>query len=200
MYFGPAQQICCAGLCFLSGVWHRQCPGLMIYNETMKYAIYLPTYTPYDRPQIIAAVAREAEEAGWDGCFIWDDVAGYGTDLADPWVSLAAAATTTQRIRLGALITPIARRRPWKVARETASLDHLSGGRLVFGAGVGSGSEQFGDLGDEDNQRVRGEMTDEALEVLSGLWSGENFQYSGKHYQIKPTRFPAAAGAAAPHT
>jgi alkanesulfonate monooxygenase SsuD/methylene tetrahydromethanopterin reductase-like flavin-dependent oxidoreductase (luciferase family) len=98
-------------------------------------------------------------------------------------------AMVTQRVRLGALITPLARRRPWKVARETASLDHLSGGRLVMGVGVGSGPEQFDDLGDEPNQRLRGEMVDEGLEILTGLWSGEDFQYAGKHYQIKPTRF-----------
>jgi alkanesulfonate monooxygenase SsuD/methylene tetrahydromethanopterin reductase-like flavin-dependent oxidoreductase (luciferase family) len=159
----------------------------------MKYGIYLPTHTPFDRPQIIARLAQDAEQAGWDGVFIWDDITGSeGKDLADPWISLAAAAMITQRVALGALITPLARRRPWKVARETASLDHLSGGRMVFGVGVGSGDEQFDDLGEEPNQRLRGDMVDEGLEILTGLWSGEDFQYEGIHYHLKPTRFRPA--------
>lgn len=155
----------------------------------MKYAIYLPTFTPFGSPQIIASLARDAEQAGWDGMFVWDDVAGTQKDLADPWISLAAAAAATQRLWLGALITPLARRRPWKFARETASLDQLSAGRLVVGVGVGSGQEQFGDFGDESNQHVRGEMLDEALQVITGLWSGESFGFEGKYYHLKPATF-----------
>lgn len=155
----------------------------------MKYAIYLPTFTPFGSPQIIASLARDAEQAGWDGMFVWDDVAGTQKDLADPWISLSAAAAITQRLRLGALITPLARRRPWKFARETASLDQLSAGRLVVGVGVGSGQEQFGDFGDEPNQHVRGEMLDEALQVITGLWSGESFGFEGKYYHLKPATF-----------
>lgn len=155
----------------------------------MKYAIYLPTFTPFGSPQIIAGLARDAEQAGWDGMFVWDDVAGTQKDLADPWISLSAAAAITQRLRLGALITPLARRRPWKFARETASLDQLSAGRLVVGVGVGSGQEQFGDFGDESNQHVRGEMLDEALQVITGLWSGESFGFEGKYYHLKPATF-----------
>jgi len=158
----------------------------------MKYGIYLPTFTPFGRPQIIAGLAKDAEQAGWDGFFVWDDVAGVDKDMADPWISLAAAAAATQQVRLGALITPLARRRPWKFARETASLDHLSGGRLVVGVGVGGGQEQFGDLGDEANQQVRGEMLDEALEVITGLWSGEDFQFEGRYYHLKPAVFRPA--------
>ncbi|RPJ49699.1 MAG: LLM class flavin-dependent oxidoreductase, partial [Chloroflexi bacterium] len=153
----------------------------------LKYAIYLPTFTPFGRPRIIADLAREAEQAGWDGVFIWDDVAGTQKDLADPWISLAAAAMTTRRVRLGALITPLARRRPWKFARETASLDQLSGGRLVVGVGAGGGQEQFGDLGDEPDQRARGEMLDEGLQIVTGLWSGESFQFEGQYYHLKST-------------
>jgi alkanesulfonate monooxygenase SsuD/methylene tetrahydromethanopterin reductase-like flavin-dependent oxidoreductase (luciferase family) len=156
----------------------------------MKYGIYLPTFTPFGRPQIIAQLALEAEQAGWDGVFIWDDIAGFNAaDMADPWISLAAAAVLTQHVRLGALITPLARRRPWKLARETASLDHLSGGRLVVGVGVGGGSEQYDDLGEEPDQRTRAEMTDEGLQILTGLWSGETFSYSGRYYQIQSTCF-----------
>ena len=155
----------------------------------MKYAIYLPTFDPFGSPRIIADLAREAEQAGWDGFFTWDDVAGTEKSLADPWISLAAAAMVTQRIRLGALITPLARRRPWKFARETATLDHLSGGRLVVGVGAGAGQDQFGDLGDEPDQRKRGEMVDEGLELVTALWSGESTQFDGKYYHIKPAIF-----------
>jgi alkanesulfonate monooxygenase SsuD/methylene tetrahydromethanopterin reductase-like flavin-dependent oxidoreductase (luciferase family) len=176
---------------------------------TMKHAIYLPTYTPFGHARVIADLARDAEQAGWDGVFLWDDVAGTEQDLADPWVALSAAAVATQRVRLGLLITPLARRRPWKFARETASLDHLSGGRLVVGVGAGGGQEQFGDLGDEPDQRVRGAMLDEGLAVVTGLWSGESFQFQGKYYHLKPTTFrprplqqpriPVWAGGVWPH-
>lgn len=155
----------------------------------MKYGIFLPTFTPFGSAQIIASLASEAEQAGWDGVFVWDDVAGVESDLADPWIALAAAAVATRRVRLGALITPLARRRPWKVARETVSLDHLSAGRLVFGVGTGAGSAQFGNLGEQPDGRVRAEMLDEGLDVLTGLWRGETFQYEGQHYQLQPTRF-----------
>ncbi len=155
----------------------------------MNYAIYLPTFTPFGSPRVIADLARDAEQAGWDGVFLWDDVAGSEQDLADPWISLAAAAMVTRRVRLGALITPLARRRPWKFARETASLDHLSGGRLVVGVGAGGGQEQFGDLGDEPDQRTRGEMLDEGLQVVTGLWSGQPFEFSGKYYRLKRAVF-----------
>jgi alkanesulfonate monooxygenase SsuD/methylene tetrahydromethanopterin reductase-like flavin-dependent oxidoreductase (luciferase family) len=155
----------------------------------MRYAIYLPTFEPFGNPQVIADLARDAEQAGWDGVFLWDDVAGWNKDMADPWISLTAAALATRRVRLGALITPLARRRPWKFARETASLDHLSGGRLVVGVGVGGGDAQFGDLGEEPDVRVRGDMLDEGLAVVTGLWSGQPFQYEGRYYHLKPTTF-----------
>jgi alkanesulfonate monooxygenase SsuD/methylene tetrahydromethanopterin reductase-like flavin-dependent oxidoreductase (luciferase family) len=155
----------------------------------MKYAIYLPTFTPFGDPRIIASLAHDAEQAGWDGIFLWDDVAGTEKDLADPWISLAAAASVTQKVRLGALITPLARRRPWKFARETASLDVLSGGRLVVGVGAGGGQEQFADLGDVSDQRVRGEMLDESLQVVTGLWSGEPFAFDGRYYHLKQAVF-----------
>jgi alkanesulfonate monooxygenase SsuD/methylene tetrahydromethanopterin reductase-like flavin-dependent oxidoreductase (luciferase family) len=155
----------------------------------MNYAIYLPLFAPFGHPRVIAGLARDAEQAGWDGIFVWDDVAGWDKDMADPWIALAAAATATQRVRLGALITPLARRRPWKFARETASLDQLSDGRLVVGVGVGGGQEQFGDLGDEPDQRTRAEMLDEGLQVVTGLWRGEPLAFAGRYYHINPTVF-----------
>jgi alkanesulfonate monooxygenase SsuD/methylene tetrahydromethanopterin reductase-like flavin-dependent oxidoreductase (luciferase family) len=159
----------------------------------MKYGLYLPNFEPWGSARIIADLAREAEEAGWDGLFIWDDVAGNEVDMVDPCVALSAAALVTHRIRLGALITPLPRRRPWKFARETVSLDHLSVGRLVVGVGTGGGDSQWADFGEESNHKVRGDMLDEALEIITGLWSGEPFHHDGPYYHIKGTRFRPAA-------
>src|SRR2546428_2873425 len=106
----------------------------------MRYGVYVPNFGTYGNSRMLADLAHEAEDAGWDGFFLWDQVAKTTLTptidpMVDPWVALAAIALRTNSIRLGTLITPLARRRPWKVARETLSLDHLSGGRLVFGAG-----------------------------------------------------------------
>jgi alkanesulfonate monooxygenase SsuD/methylene tetrahydromethanopterin reductase-like flavin-dependent oxidoreductase (luciferase family) len=140
---------------------------------------------------VLVEFGIEAEARGWDGVFIWDHVQReVGQPAADPQVALAAIAQATERVRLGAMVTPLARRRPQKVARETASLDLLSEGRLVFGAGLGSRSAaEFSDFGDEPDPRVRAEMLDEGLEVLTGLWSGEPFHFEGKHFRVDGARF-----------
>ena len=155
----------------------------------MKYGLYLPNFTPFGSARIIADLARDAEQSGWDGLFIWDEIAGFEADTVDPWVALSAAAIATTRIRLGALITPLPRRRPWKVARETVSLDHLSDGRLVFGVGTGVGWPAWGDLGEESDPKIRGDMLDEALQVLTGLWSTLPYSNTGPYYPIKKAQF-----------
>lgn len=155
----------------------------------MKYAVFLPNFTPFSSARIIADLAREAEQSGWDGFFVWDEIAGFDAELVDPWIALAAAAIATSRVRLGALVTPIARRRPWKLARETVTLDHLSGGRLILGVGTGGGDPAYGDLGEETSPKVRGDMLDEALEVLAGLWSAQPYRHAGPHYPIKKAHF-----------
>jgi alkanesulfonate monooxygenase SsuD/methylene tetrahydromethanopterin reductase-like flavin-dependent oxidoreductase (luciferase family) len=155
----------------------------------MKYGVFLPNFTPFSSARIIADLARDAEQSGWDGFFLWDEMAGFEAELVDPWIALAAAALTTERVKLGALVTPIARRRPWKLARETVTLDHLSNGRLILGVGTGGGDAAYGDLGEEPDGKVRGDMLDEALAVLTGLWSAQPFQYEGKHYHIKKAHF-----------
>src|SRR5258706_9522014 len=139
-------------------------------------------------PQPLARLARAAEAAGWDGFFIWDVFGGDSAvpaPVVDPWIALAAIAATTERICFGTMVTPLPRRRPWKLAREAASLDHLSGGRLILGVGVGHQPSEFSRFGEEADARVRGRMLDEALEVLTGLWSGEPFSFSGEHYQVE---------------
>lgn len=156
----------------------------------MKYAIYMPPGDQFSDPRLLADVAQGAEQAGWDGFFIWDHVVlGPSEAVLDPWVGLAAVAMSTSRIRIGTMVTPLPRRRPWKLARETATLDRLSNGRLTLGVGIGLGAREWDDLGEETSPRVRGEMLDEALQVLTGLWSGEPFSFQGSHYQVQNARF-----------
>jgi alkanesulfonate monooxygenase SsuD/methylene tetrahydromethanopterin reductase-like flavin-dependent oxidoreductase (luciferase family) len=103
---------------------------------------------------------------------------------------MAAMAMTTERIKLGALVTPLPRRRPWKFARETVTLDHLSRGRLIVGAGIGSDSGlEYSTFGESPDDRLHGAMLDEGLEVLTRLWSGETFDYAGAHYHLTQARF-----------
>jgi alkanesulfonate monooxygenase SsuD/methylene tetrahydromethanopterin reductase-like flavin-dependent oxidoreductase (luciferase family) len=157
----------------------------------MKFGLDVSTANRYSDPGLLADLAAEAEAAGWDGFFVWDAVFARPADrpMADPWVALAAIAMQTQRIRIGALVTPLARRRPWKVARETVSVDLLSKGRLIFGVGLGYQALDFEAFGEEADPKIRGEKLDEALEVLTGLWSGRRFSFKGEHYQVKNVKF-----------
>jgi alkanesulfonate monooxygenase SsuD/methylene tetrahydromethanopterin reductase-like flavin-dependent oxidoreductase (luciferase family) len=155
----------------------------------VKYAIYLPNFGPYGDARVLAGLAQDAEQSGWDGFFVWDHIAGYKLPIADVWVALTAAALSTTCIRIGTTVTPLPRRRPWKIARETVSLDHLSGGRLTLGVGIGLGQDEWDNLGEEVDNAKRGAMLDEALDVLAGLWSGETFSYEGKHYHVKDACF-----------
>jgi alkanesulfonate monooxygenase SsuD/methylene tetrahydromethanopterin reductase-like flavin-dependent oxidoreductase (luciferase family) len=160
----------------------------------MRFAINVPNFGDYGDARVLAQIAREAEDAGWDGFFLWDHLQYFDPSqrvpVADPWIALSAIATVTRSIRLGPMITPIARRRPWKLARETVSLDHLSGGRLTLGVGLGGPPESdFAAFGEEVDPRVRAEMLDEGLAVLTGLWRGEPFSHQGEHYQIRDALF-----------
>src|SRR5512143_2560771 len=140
----------------------------------MKYALDVSTADTYSNPLTLADLAAEAEDAGWDGFFVWDAVFARPARLpmVDPWVALAAIAMQTQRIRIGAMVTPLARRRPWQIARETVSLDRLSNGRLTFGVGLGYQDLDFSAFGEDPNPRVRAEKLDEGLEIVTRLWSG----------------------------
>ena len=157
----------------------------------MKFGLYLPNFGAFGEARRLADLAREAEEAGWDGFFIWDHVArDYDTPIVDPWVALAAIAMSTRRMQIGALVTPLPRRRPWKVAREAVSVDRLSGGRLVFGAGIGSGNvAEWERLGEETSARVRARMLDEGLALLARFWTGEAYDFDGEHYRVGEARF-----------
>jgi alkanesulfonate monooxygenase SsuD/methylene tetrahydromethanopterin reductase-like flavin-dependent oxidoreductase (luciferase family) len=158
----------------------------------MKYGLDVSTIGEYSDPRILADLAAEAEQAGWDGFFLWDVIFAErqpGTPVADPWITLAAIAVRTRRIRIGALLTPLARRQPWKVARETATLDHLSNGRLIFGACLGFQELEFAPFGQETDAKVRAEKLDEGLQVLVGLWGGEPYRFHGRHFHVEVEAF-----------
>jgi alkanesulfonate monooxygenase SsuD/methylene tetrahydromethanopterin reductase-like flavin-dependent oxidoreductase (luciferase family) len=139
----------------------------------------------------IAELAHEAEASGWDGVFYWDGIYIEGVnEVYDPWVVLAAMAMRTERVRLGAMLTPPARRRPWKLARETASIDRLSNGRLVLPVGLGTLDDGgFTRVGEPTDRVTRAERLDESLQILTGLWSGEPFAFHGRHYQMDAMTF-----------
>jgi hypothetical protein len=154
----------------------------------VKYCLNLPIGGQAAHPSTLRDFAAVAEDAGWDAVFVEDyivyqnhqDVPTY-----DPWVALAAMAVATSRIRLGTMVTPLARRRPWKLARETVTLDHLSEGRLILGAGVGDPDDfTYAAFGEQTDVALRAGIMDEALEVLTGMWSGQPFSYHGSHFRI----------------
>jgi len=154
----------------------------------MRSGLFIPPFDALADPAVVARLCVEAEEAGWHGVFVWDNLRFVEpvVDVADPWIMLAAMATLTERIRLGPLVTPLARRRPVKVARETATLDRLSGGRLTLGVGLGSDSfaSEYSMTGEEVDDRRRAAMLDESLEILAAAWSGEPVHHRGEHYTV----------------
>jgi alkanesulfonate monooxygenase SsuD/methylene tetrahydromethanopterin reductase-like flavin-dependent oxidoreductase (luciferase family) len=161
--------------------------------KRLRSAIWLPLFDELADPRAVAALAAEAEAAGWDGFFVWDHLRWREPirDVADPWIVLAAIAMATERLRFGPMVTPLARRRPAKVARETATLDRLSTGRLTLGVGLGSdefGSE-FSKTGEQLDDRARGQMLDESLEILTAAWSGDPVRHLGEHYTVDDITF-----------
>jgi len=139
-------------------------------------------------------LAKAAEANGWDGVFTWDGIhVGDGMEVHDPWVLMSAFAMATERVRIGAIIQPLSRRRPWKVARESVTLDHVSDGRFVLCVGLGALDDSGWDrVGEETDRRVRAERLDEALQILAGLWTGEPFGFAGAHYRFEPMAFRPA--------
>ncbi|HKV54507.1 MAG TPA: LLM class flavin-dependent oxidoreductase, partial [Candidatus Binataceae bacterium] len=159
----------------------------------MKCGVYVQNFGEYGDPNKLIELAIEAEQAGWDGFFVWDHLLLYrhsDIPFVDAWVALAAIAARTDRLRLGPVVTPLARRRPWKVAREVVSLDHLSRGRAVLGVGLGAPPDaEFEFFGEDPSDRVRARKLDEALSVLDGLWRGEPFSHDGDYFHIKEVKF-----------
>jgi alkanesulfonate monooxygenase SsuD/methylene tetrahydromethanopterin reductase-like flavin-dependent oxidoreductase (luciferase family) len=157
----------------------------------VKFALNLPNFGNFSDINALVELAVEAETAGWDGFFLWDHIlADEGVPFVDPWIAMTAIACATRRIRIGTMVTPIPRRRPWKLAREAVTLDHLSNGRLILGVGIGGdGWREYSAFGEDPDQKRHGEMLDEGLGVLTGLWSGEPFSFSGQHYVIDNATF-----------
>ena len=137
---------------------------------------------PFGDACAAADLAYEAEQTGWDGFFVLEPVWG-----VDAWVALAAAAMRTEQIRLGPVLTPLPRRRPWKLANEALTLDHLSKGRVILSVGLGD-IDELRPFGEVTDRKTRAELLDEGLDILTGLWRGQPFSFAGKHYQIK-TRY-----------
>ena len=153
----------------------------------MKYGVIITGGAVHEQIEL----ARVAEEAGWDGVFTWDGIhVGDAMEVHDPWVLMSAFAMATERIRIGAMIQPLARRRPWKVARESVTLDHVSNGRFTLCVGLGAVDDSgWAKVGERTERRTRAEKLDETLSILEGLWSGEPFGYEGTHYRFPPMAF-----------
>ena len=163
------------------------------HEHAVGSALWLPLFDELSNPMAVARLAAEAEEAGWHGVFVWDHLRWQPpvTHAADAWITLAAIATATEQVRLGPMVMPLPRRRPAKVAREPATLDRLSNGRLLLGVGIGS--DRFGRelsaTGEQLDDRLRGQMLDESLQILTAAWSGESVNHRGQHYTIDGVQF-----------
>jgi len=153
----------------------------------VKYGFITPNFGYCADARVLADLAHQAESAGWDGFFIWDHLQfGEVESGADPWVALTAMAMRTEQIRLGPLVTPVPRRHIAKLARETATLDRLSKGRVILGAGAGSPRHaEYTAFGDDGDPKTRAAKLDEGLEVLTGLWSGKPVDHHGAHYRVE---------------
>lgn len=167
----------------------------------MRRGLFLPIFDDLADPAVLAGLAARAEHRGWDGVFLWDHVVLRPpvTAATDPWVALAAMATATERIEIGPMVTPLARRRPWIVARQAVALDQLSGGRFVLGLGLGldSSGGELSRFGEETDDRRRATMLDDGLQVLTGLLAGDTVSHHGEHYHLDDVRFlprPARRG------
>jgi alkanesulfonate monooxygenase SsuD/methylene tetrahydromethanopterin reductase-like flavin-dependent oxidoreductase (luciferase family) len=152
----------------------------------MHYGIVMSNLGDYADPRLAIRLARAAEEAGWEAFFVWDHLGFvWGSASSDPWISLSAVAVSTTHLKLGTAITPLARRRPQVVANALVSLDLLSGGRMIFGAGLGGVTEEFTAFGEPGAAKERAAMLDEGLTVLDRLWSGEMVMHHGQYYDVE---------------
>lgn len=158
----------------------------------MKRGLFIPPFDNLADPELVTELAVRAEAVGWDGVFLWDHIQ-YPDPIeaiCDPWVCLAAIAAATNRIRIGTLVTPLARRRPLVVARQATSLDLLSGGRLILGLSVGGDSNgEMAELGEAGEMRERASMLDEGLELLDRVMRGEAVDHEGTHYSVRSKPF-----------
>ncbi len=151
----------------------------------MHYGIDVVTLGDYADPRRVVRLARAAEAAGWQGIFVWDHLAfAWGVPSGDAWVILAAVAQATQHLKIGTAVTPLPRRRPHVLANTVATLDVLSGGRVIFGVGLGGVPEEYTAFGEEAEARARARRLDEGLEVINHLWSGAKVIHQGAYYTV----------------
>jgi len=159
----------------------------------MRHAIFVPPFGELAEPAAMVELAVAAEARGWDGLFLWDHIwrgEPHSTHVADPWVMLAGVAAVTSSIRLGPMVTPLARRRPQKVARESVTLDRLSAGRLTLGVGLGVDTNgELARFAEAADPVERGAVFDEALDVLEQLWSGDVVEHHGDRFAVDGVRF-----------
>jgi alkanesulfonate monooxygenase SsuD/methylene tetrahydromethanopterin reductase-like flavin-dependent oxidoreductase (luciferase family) len=157
----------------------------------VKHGIFLPPFAEFADPRRVAALAADAEQAGWDGLFLWDHMlATPGMAVADAWTTLAAIAMTTSQLRIGPMVTPLSRRRPWVLARQIATLDQLCAGRLTVGIGLGDdGWREFSSFGEETSPNVRGQLLDESLQILQDLLAGNVVHHDGGRFVVDSTAF-----------
>jgi alkanesulfonate monooxygenase SsuD/methylene tetrahydromethanopterin reductase-like flavin-dependent oxidoreductase (luciferase family) len=161
-----------------------------VQNVRVRYGVILTI----GDPRTAADLAAEAEAAGWDGVFTFDALSIGSQDLFDPWITLAAMAMRTERVRLGALVFAPTRRRPWLFAKEAVTLDVLSNGRLVLAVGLGTLDDRgFGNVGEPVEARARARLLDETLAIVEGLGTGEPFAFQGEHYRFGPLLLRPAA-------
>jgi alkanesulfonate monooxygenase SsuD/methylene tetrahydromethanopterin reductase-like flavin-dependent oxidoreductase (luciferase family) len=153
----------------------------------MRFGVNMPNAGD---PATLVEFAAAADRAGWDGFFLWDHI--HALPALDPWVVLGAVALRTRSIRLGTLITPVARRRPWKLAKEVCTLDHLSAGRVILGVGLGIPADaEYAAFGEPADARVHAAMLDEALPLLDSFLRGERVDHDGVYYQVHAQLSPA---------
>jgi alkanesulfonate monooxygenase SsuD/methylene tetrahydromethanopterin reductase-like flavin-dependent oxidoreductase (luciferase family) len=157
----------------------------------VRFGLSFPNFGAYAEPGVVVDLALAAEEAGWDGFFLWDHIViSDGMPVADPWVLLGAIGQATHRIAIGPMVAALPRHRPWEVARRAVTLDRLTGGRLILGVGIGYWPEtEFGTFGDPTDARERANMLEEGLTIIQAVWSGESFDFEGEHYSIAENRF-----------
>ena len=149
----------------------------------MQFGLDVPTTEAYAEPGVLAQLAADAEMAGWDGFFIWDVVAGL-----DPWIALTSIALQTSRIKLGLMVLPLARHRPWLVAKRLANLDQLSQGRVICAVGLGHRDADFATVGEASDPIIRAQKLDEGLAILDGLWTHDAFSFAGMHYRLNDVK------------
>jgi alkanesulfonate monooxygenase SsuD/methylene tetrahydromethanopterin reductase-like flavin-dependent oxidoreductase (luciferase family) len=158
----------------------------------MRHGLFIAPFDELADARLLAELAARAEAAGWDGFFLWDHIhyPEAVSGVADVWTALAAVAMRTERLALGPLVTPLARRRPWVLARQAATLDRLSGGRLVLGLGIGGDTNgEMAEFGEPGDIRERAAMLDEGLELLDAIFSGTAIEHRGEHYAVSARPF-----------